>query len=534
MHTVVLSDMHLSEAQPPEPRRPLWMAYKRREHFIDGDFARLLAHVAQVAAAGGPDERVELVLNGDVFDFDSVVQLPAGPRPSVPLAPGGRSGGSRLRRRAADGTSEPPLSARQRHSVTPPDDSVGKVDWLARLRGLGSENWMSCFKMRCIIADHPVWFAALRDFIGQGHRAVFVAGNHDVELCWPDVQGLIRQALGVDDDDLRVTFCNWFYLSGEDTYISHGHQYDPNCVVANAIDPLIEVRGRPRMRIPFGDLAARYMLNGMGYFNPNATDNYIMSGRQYVKFFFRYMLLTQPLLLWTWFWGALVTLYVSLRDHLKPSMRDPLRVDDKVSDIAARSNVTASQVRQLAALSVPSASGQPLRIMRELWLDRGFLFIGIALLAWQIMLHINIALPISPLWAFAALALLLPPYLVYASSVKAKVFDEPLLNERRARLVAAITGACTVVFGHTHKPVDRMLAGVRYLNGGFWSPAFAEPECKTRVGTQSFVWIKPTSGKTRAAALFEWPPGQQAPRPLHLKSAAAQPPAGAVPSTSTS
>lgn len=125
MHTIVLSDMHLSETVAPEPKRPLWMAYKHREHFIDEDFARLLAHFDQ--HLDGP---IELVLNGDVFDFDNVTQLP--------------------------------------------DDPEGRIDWLSRLRGLASEEWMSNFKMRCIIADHGPWFEALAHFIECGHRVVFI------------------------------------------------------------------------------------------------------------------------------------------------------------------------------------------------------------------------------------------------------------------------------------------------------------------------------------------------------------------------
>ena len=182
-------------------------------------------------------------------------------------------------------------------------------------------------------------------FIARGHRAVFIVGNHDVELYWPSVQRMICDALsaalpsniGEEEDDDPIVFCNWFYLSGGDTYVSHGHQYDPNCVVRDPIDPLIEVHGQPRVRIPFGDLAARYMLNGMGYFNPHQSENYIMSAVAYVRFFFRYMLRTQPLLIWTWLWGAYATLWISLRTHWLPAMRDPMLVDDKVRSIATQS-----------------------------------------------------------------------------------------------------------------------------------------------------------------------------------------------------
>ncbi|MCA9618119.1 MAG: metallophosphoesterase [Myxococcales bacterium] len=457
MHTVIVSDIHLSEAEASDPRRPLWMAYKRRELFVDDDFARFLEWMQRTA-----DGPIELVLNGDIFDFDNVTQLPEEPE--------------------------------------------GRVTWLAKARGLGSEEWMSRFKMSRIIADHPVWFGALRAFLDAGHRVVFVIGNHDLELSWPSVQQLVRGALGPANGEEQLRFCPWFYLSEGDTYVSHGHVYDPNCAVPDPIDPLIQVHGRPRVRIPFGDLAGRYMLNGMGYFNPHATDNYIMSGWDYVKFFFRYMLRTQPLLLWSWFWSALATLYISLRDHWKPPMRDPLLVEEKVAAIAKRSQATPRMVRQLAALNVPSSCTDPAAIIRELWLDRGFLFLGICFLAWQIILHVNIALPISPLWAFAALAVLFPPYLAYSAQVKSTVFATPLLDEERARLIHRITGARNVVMGHSHIPERKTVGPVEFTNGGFWSPAFADPECTQRLGTQTFVWLR-ADEEGRQPELYEWAPG---------------------------
>ena len=144
LHTYVVSDMHLSEAQEPDPRRPMWMAYKRREFFIDEEFAAFLEHIAEKAT--GP---VELLLNGDIFDFDNVTTVPT---------------------------------------------KDHQVEWLERSRGLGSEEWKSQFKMQCIIEDHPRWFEALGLFIARGHRAVFIVGNHDVEIYWPSVQRKIGRA----------------------------------------------------------------------------------------------------------------------------------------------------------------------------------------------------------------------------------------------------------------------------------------------------------------------------------------------------
>jgi len=441
----------------------LWMAYKHREFFIDDDFAAFLDHIQNQAK--GP---IELVLNGDIFDFDSVTAVPGEDR---------------------------------------------RVNWLEHARGLGSEEWQSEFKMKIIIEDHPRWFAALGEFVANGHRVVFVVGNHDVELYWPSVQRMICEALGAptpanigeENEDEPVVFCNWFYLSGGDTYISHGHQYDPNCVVRDPIDPLIEVRGVPRVRIPFGDLAARYMLNGMGYFNPHQSENYIMSATSYLQFFFRYMLRTQPLLIWTWLWGAYATLWISLRTHWLHPMRDPLLVDDKVRSIALRSQATPSMVRKLNALHVPSATNNPFRIARELWLDRAFFLLAALFLSWQVVLVINIAWPISPLWVFVPSLILMLPYLAYASSVRPTVFQTPLLTEERADLIVRITGTHRAVFGHTHEPKCERVGPIIFYNGGFWSKAFADPECTIRLGEQTFVWIRPGSESSgRIADLCEW------------------------------
>jgi UDP-2,3-diacylglucosamine pyrophosphatase LpxH len=462
-HTFVVSDMHLTEAHEPDPRRPLWMAYKRREFFIDEDFATFLDHIQQQA-----NGRIELILNGDIFDFDSVTTVPT---------------------------------------------EWENIDWLEQARGLGSEEWKSQFKMGRIMEDHPRWFEALGQFVARGHRAIFVVGNHDLELYWPSVQRMICEALhapfplsiGEEQEDEPVVFCNWFYLSGGDTYVSHGHQYDPNCVVRDPVDPLINVGGEPRVRIPFGDLAARYMLNGMGYFNPHQSENYIMSASAYLRFFFRYMLRTQPALLWTWFWGAYATLWISLRTHWLNPMRDPLLVDDKVRSIAIRSQATPSMVRKLNVLHVPSATNNPFRVARELWLDRAFFLLVALFLAWQVVLHINIAWPISPLWVFVPALIFMFPYLAYASSIRPTVFQTPLLTDELADLIFKITGARRVVFGHTHEPKCEQVGPVTLYNGGFWSMAFADPECTIRLGEQTFVWIRPgAEGSSRTAELCVW------------------------------
>ena len=65
---------------------------------------------------------------------------------------------------------------------------------------------------------------------------------------------------------------------------------------------------------------------------------------------------------------------------------------------------------------------------------------------------------------------------------------------------------------HTHGPLVRTVGPMTYVNGGFWSPAFKEPSCETRLGTQTFVRLRPRPGGRRPE-LLEWPPGGEAPRP---------------------
>lgn len=473
LQTIVFSDLHLSDAEPNDPRRPMWRAFRRREHFVDADVIALLEHAVHEAESVG--DRLEIVLNGDVFDFDPIMAQP-----------------------------DPPAS---------------RLHWLARLRGLGTEQWMSAFKMGLVLADHAALMQALGEVARRGHTLVFVVGNHDLELYWPDVQRQVRQALAIDDAaQANVRFCEWFYLSNGDAFISHGHLLDPYCTVPDPVHPLITVGGEPRVRLPFGDVANRFMLNGMGYFNPHATANYIMTGREYILFFFRYMFRTQPLLLWTWFWSAHITAVITLAEFIRPALRDPLTVEQRVDDIAERSHATPAMVRQLAAAVVPSACTNPFMIMRELWLDRGLLFVAMVYAAWQLVLAVNFLVPISPFWVLVPFGLLFPVFLQYSFHVKPETFAKPLLDAASAEQIHRITGASLAVLGHTHQPLVEPIGPLQVCNVGFWSPAFAEPECKRRIGTQTFAWIRP-HGAQRQLQLWEWPPGAPVPVPYNAASA---------------
>jgi len=60
-HTFVISDVHLSEA---EPGSDAWLRYRQRRFFPDDDFARLASLMMARLREG---ERLELVFDGDLI-----------------------------------------------------------------------------------------------------------------------------------------------------------------------------------------------------------------------------------------------------------------------------------------------------------------------------------------------------------------------------------------------------------------------------------------------------------------------------------
>ncbi|HEX4925833.1 MAG TPA: hypothetical protein VFV50_17200, partial [Bdellovibrionales bacterium] len=350
-----------------------------------------------------------------------------------------------------------------------------------------------------------IWVAALREFVMAGNRAIFVIGNHDLELHYPGVQAAILEALALPPEWVsNVVFNEFFYLSNQDTLIEHGNQYDPYCVCQNPISPFIQKFNRIEVRQPFGNLASRYMINGMGFFNPHADSNYIMSLGEYARFFVKYMARTQPLIIWTWFWGASMTLLQSFLDRLLPEVKDPLQIEDKVEEIARRANATPRMVRELLELKVHPASSYPLVIARELWLDRAFIVLVFFMVTYLVFVTVKLMWSISLFWLFIPLFLFLPFFIFYAKSISSKTFAYKEPKEGVLTTAAHITGAKRIVYGHTHIIRHEMIGEVEHLNCGTWSPAFKDVECTLPYGQKNFVWIEPDEEGGRRATLFEF------------------------------
>ncbi len=465
LHTVVLSDVHLADAEIPPPDNPLWKRFKHPDLFVDGGLERLLEDLQDRI-----DGSIELVLNGDLFDFDSVMAMPE----------------------------EPPFH----------------VSWLEKRRGLNAEEPKSRFKIQRILEDHPVFVRALRAFILNGHRVVFVIGNHDIELHWPSVRREILVHLDLPGPlRKRVTFTEWFYISEEDTLIEHGSQYDAYCICPTPVFPFIRKGSKRSVRLPFGNLAGRYMTNGMGLFNPHVESSFIMSWSEYLRFFFKYLIRTQPLLLWTWLWGATMTLLVSIGEGLMPAYKNPLHLPRRIQEIADHAKASPSVVMSLRELHAHPAIFRPWMVLRELWLDRALLLFLLLLLSFQIFSVLNVFTDVTLWWFFIPFALLLPAFIFYAQSVSSDIDRVQKTAVKRAPAAARIAGVNRVVHGHTHKEGHLLYKGVEVLNNGTWSPAFRDVECTQPYGRKCFTWIRPKErgeagpadgSPGRVSILYEW------------------------------
>ena len=159
--TLILSDLHLADGHT----------------VLDGfgevqqaAFEGLITAATPIGPLGHADT-VELIINGDCFDF----------------------------------------------LATPPYNTEGCSDVSTALE-----------KVSKIIAAHTPFFAALRRFIeSPGRRVTFTTGNHDIELQFEQVRARIAQTVRVEPDDGRLHFSpTRFYRPVSDVYVEHGNHFD--------------------------------------------------------------------------------------------------------------------------------------------------------------------------------------------------------------------------------------------------------------------------------------------------------------------
>jgi len=468
-HTIVMSDIHLSEV---EPGTGAWMRHRQRPFLPDREIADMLGAVRKAVRG----EELTLVLDGDVFDFD---------------AP-----------RVIDG-----------HSVCHdlPRDADHGVPALA-----------------LILDDHPLVVDALARVLDEGHEIVFVTGNHDILLTLPEVRAhlaarLCDAAMSLRAEDLgpsraslsaRIHFRAWMHITRDGIVIEHGHLYDPYCSYRYPMAPY--ANDKREIVATMGSLGTRLLVSRLGYFNPHDDRSVMLSKAGYLLHWARYYLVSRRSIALIWAFGVARVLGTLWR-----SREQPLRARHR-GNILACARETGARIAAIARharLIEPPAEGRLFRVARELWVDRVIIaLLGVLLgIAWA-------ALTPAP-WRL--LGALLPP-LVFAAydraAPKPPLADTWLRVGRVMRKVAHIHGARAVVFGHTHTPEGAWEDGVFFGNSGSWSAATGgERGDEPRVGEHPFVWLKSDARGEIEGGLYAWVGGAIEPRNARAPSCHAAP-----------
>jgi UDP-2,3-diacylglucosamine pyrophosphatase LpxH len=451
-HTVAISDIHLCELERTDG---LWMRYRQEPFSPDRDLAAMLdALRARVRETRG--DELCLVLNGDVFDFDA------------PRVVDGQSFFHDLPR-----TAEHALPA-----------------------------------MRSMIADHPVFMAALGRVLAEGHEVVFVSGNHDVLLTLPEVRAelaarLVEAAVaeglasrGAERLAQQIIFRGWFHVTPDGIVVEHGHQYDRYCCYRTPMAPFGPQPGE--VQPTMGSLCTRNLLSRMGYFNPHVDGSFMLSALGYLVHWAKYYLFSRRSLAIAYARGAAHTVAELIRRRF-PGDRGRSR--HNVRAAAEETGAPLRAVARHARLFATTAEDRLGTVLREFWVDRmalgGLTVLGAVLF---------FALARGPMMLGAILAPAL--FVTYELSVPKTELDETWRRVQRvARRVARVHRARAVVFGHTHKAEGAWEGGVFFGNTGSWSPAFEDLECTRPISRERpLVWLRSEAG-VLTGGLVSWRDG---------------------------
>jgi UDP-2,3-diacylglucosamine pyrophosphatase LpxH len=413
-----------------------WKAYKSARYVVDGEIAALLEEVAEKFESGDrePGSSLTLILNGDIVDFDLVVAVP--------------------------------------------DDAPFPVSCHERKRGLAPTAAKSAWKLERVLSDHPVFVDALARFVARGHKIVYVMGNHDRELHFREVQQVLVRSLraaaesrGVELTERSIRFEPWFYYVPREIYAEHGQQYDHYNSFRHVLSPVVETRRDGTViALPMGDLANRYLITLMGFFNPHASD-FILNVFHYVAHWFRHYAFSRRGIVWNWFWGSLLVtselLAVKKRIHTRP-----VNYDACIAHAARRSGLPVATLRALGDLQPPPITTRFYRIVREFWIDR--LIIAVLMTSGTVALALS---PI-PLWIQLMVPLSSFPLLYFVYEWLAKG-DTIFTIEREvpnfARRVADLVNVSVVTFGHTHRPrIIPLDHNTSFVDTGTWAPILTQ------------------------------------------------------------
>ena len=448
-HSVVVSDVHLCEAVPGDG---LWLRYRQKRFFPDGDFSKLFDWLREATKGEG----LELIFNGDLFDFDA---------PSV-------------------------IDGEVRHEDQPRDERTS-VATLTR-----------------ILDDHAEFVAALGRLLASGRLIVFVSGNHDAQLVFPGVQKLLETRLiqaaqsinpSIPEKELsgRIIFRSWFYTTPDGVHVEHGNQYDRYCSFRYPTEPF--TNDGTSIQPTVGSLTFRHMASRMGYFNPHVDSSFMLTLPKYVAHWARYYLFTGRSLFMTGIRGIYATVTTTWRQRTRPDAETESRMITKASQEGADPELVKRHAVQFAAPSEDAFHG----LLRELWLDRAVL-VGTGTVVALGAYHVGTAVTLAKA-ALGAGAGITGYEIVVPKPTLGDIYKH---IDSRAPVIAGIYGARGVVFGHTHMPSGVWENGVFVGNSGTWSPSFKDIECTFPISTgRPVIWLRSSDDGQLTGGLYQWQDG---------------------------
>lgn len=482
---VLVSDVHLNEILPPDSSASAkgtagWWEYKAPASSQDADLAAFFGAIDARRPAWF--ERTVVIFNGDTFDFDTCFSSPEGyPAPTEGLPP------------TVDG---------------------------------------SVHKMGRMLADHPGFVAALATFLGAGNRVVFVFGNHDRELHFPEVQAVLTLRVAAaapagtgDRVAAAISFEPWFMYVPGVLYAEHGNQYDATCSYRDVLDPSVpgDRAHALELETPFGSLLGRHTLCRLGTFNPYNDESFILSlggyfahWRRFYFFgrrpFFRAYVLAM--------WRGLRELrdrrsrQIASRAHRappspssetkrpsRPRGAEDMAVSPSYLAYAAAKGVDPSFVARALRLSSQPIVDKLRHLLHEVWIDR-FVFLMVA----TTVLVVGIALVRQ--WYQVLLLLMLLPAIFFV--MRAMGRGSLALQERArwglvAESIAESLGVPVVAFGHSHRPERRPLTqGGRYYNLGSWAPVLPADRGSTLARARRYLVVRPDANGRVHVAFARW------------------------------
>ena len=456
---------------------------------------RFLAWVSGDAVARG--RTVKVVFNGDTFDLLRTEIHPA----------------------AEAGTSR----REHRFGLDPTPEVVGR-------------------QMEAIVAGHPGFIEALSDLAASGHEAVFLPGNHDLELQWDAAQAplvaafraVLRQRavaspfLDVEAAAARISFAPWFVYEPGRLWIEHGCQYDAESAFHHPLRRPLEHRfpeGAAEEDVPMGSFFQRYLYNAFG-----AVTFLVPSTRANARYG-RWLLLNRPRLLF----------HVGL-SHLPFIWQLMRRLSRR--DGEARLAMAAAHAAELDRLATQAGLGDDLlaidaqkivlgadlsqaledygrQALRGIGLVSGLILAAAGL--WSSgLLAINELGPDFGLKTMLFLALnVAMMFAVGAATTYLLLRTEPPPSpptlRSAARTIARRLRVPVVSFGHTHEEVFMRFERTRdekstYVNTGTWVAVFGHDDAVPRERVQmTFLRVIDLEPE-----LLYWSPGRGEPMPVIL------------------